>query len=331
MYLETTSESLGILPCNQGPYVWDKSSHPNGNAEGIGSNFQWRKASFIAKHFINGKWIGSLMNSHEKEKEDQSSYFGLRYSDCDRNSLEYYEKERPERYFHMPEKSNGEIHSELSKLKVKNTTVIVFDWEEIDQAHNYVVFDDEFRKLFHRQRYTRHNLMRQQNEYWVSIHFRWGDTKTEDPNHPDMRTGLAFSDYCLCIRFILHRNPQVKIFLFAEGLQNTSSCEPLKSKNVQVFNESNLWKRDIDIMSQSQLLIGGGSSFFVLAANLCEKCTAIHSTDVKFGESKYEKRLSPHLKAIFCPTQLSCFLEFIRQNVDPANTKSVSSRGLYMR
>ena len=62
MYLETTSESLGILPCNQGPYVWDKSSHPNGNAEGIGSNFQWRKASFIAKHFIEGKSISLSLN-----------------------------------------------------------------------------------------------------------------------------------------------------------------------------------------------------------------------------------------------------------------------------
>lgn len=272
------------------------------------------------------------MNSHEREKEDLSGYFGLRYSDCDRNSLEYYEKERPELFFHMPKNSNGQIHSELSKLKVQSTTVIVFDWEEIDQAHNFIVFDDEFRKLFHHERCTRHNRMRQPDEYWVSIHFRWGDTKTEDPNRPDMRTGLGFSDYCLCIRFILHRNPQVKIFLFAEGLQNKSLCEPLKSNNVKVFTESNSWKRDIDIMSQSQLLIGGGSSFFVLAANLCEKCTAIHNTDLKFDESKYEKRLSPHLKAIFCPTQLSCYLEFIRQNVDHTNTtKMVSSRGLYMR
>ena len=65
------------------------------------------------------------MNAHEKEEEDQSSYFGLRYSDCDRNSLEYYEKERPERYFHMPEKSNGEIHSELSKLNVKNSSTVI--------------------------------------------------------------------------------------------------------------------------------------------------------------------------------------------------------------
>ena len=51
--------------------------------EGIGSEFQWHKPSFIAAHFLKGKWIGNLTNGHFIDEGDQSSYFGLRYSHCD--------------------------------------------------------------------------------------------------------------------------------------------------------------------------------------------------------------------------------------------------------
>ena len=54
-----------------------------------------------------------------------------------------------------------------------------------------------------------------------------------------------------------------------------------------------------DIMSQSQLLIGGQSSFFVLGSHLCNNCTVIHSSGKKFIQSTYEiKNITPHLKQI---------------------------------
>ena len=74
------------MPCDDGPYVWDKSEHREGNLEGIGSTFQFRKSSLIASHILKAKWIGKLINSHEKEEGDQSRYFGLSYPSCDRNS-----------------------------------------------------------------------------------------------------------------------------------------------------------------------------------------------------------------------------------------------------
>ena len=40
-----------LLPCDQGPYIWDRMQH----FEGIGSEFQWHKPSFLATHFLHGK------------------------------------------------------------------------------------------------------------------------------------------------------------------------------------------------------------------------------------------------------------------------------------
>ena len=54
--------------------------------------------------------------------------------------------------------------------------------------------------------------------------------------------------------------PQASVFFFAEGLKDLSECKD-DLPNVQLFNESNEWKRDLDIMSQSQLLIGGSSRY----------------------------------------------------------------------
>ena len=54
--------------------------------------------------------------------------------------------------------------------------------------------------------------------------------------------------------------PKASVFFFAEGLKDLSECRD-DLPNVQLFNESNEWKRDLDIMSQSQLLIGGSSRY----------------------------------------------------------------------
>ena len=316
------------MPCDDGPYVWDKSEHREGNLEGIGSTFQFRKSSLIASHILKAKWIGKLINSHEKEEGDQSRYFGLSYPSCDRNSLVVHQKQTPLRFVYVTEGNTSTVSRTVRNLQLSNTTVVVFDWEKMDEAHNFVVFDETFRKRFHQQRLSRQTTKRKLGEFWVSIHFRWGDVKTKDPNKPDQRTGMGFTEYCLCIRYILHNNPGIKIFLFAENFTSTNMCEALKSKNVHLFNESHSWKRDIDIMSQSQLLIGGESSFFILGAHLCEACTVIHNSDFKFAESKYEKRLPKHLKAIYCPTQISCYLEFIRQNIKPSINNTSESNDL---
>ena len=307
-----------LLACNNGPYVWDRSQH----LEGMGSTFQWRKPSLIAAHIIQGKWIGNLTNRHHKDEGDQSEYFGLSYSHCDAKSLQVYKKVNPNNFVYTTEQN---MFNYIPAIPVVNTTVVVFEWEHLDQSNNFAVFDKTFRKRFHHQRLLRQTPKRTANEYWVSVHFRWGDVKTKDPNKPDGRNGLSFADYCLCINAMVLINPHIELFLFAEGLAKPESCWDLKLKNIHFFNDSISWKRDIDIMSQSQLLIGGRSSFFVLGSHLCENCTVIHNSPIKFKTSDYEKKLPIHLVEINCNMGLSCYLENIRKykwhNIGGVNVK----------
>ena len=299
------------LPCDKGPYIWDKSQHEESHEEGIGSTFQFRKPSLIAKHILNGTWIGSLINAHYPIAGDQSPYFGLSYSHCNFKSLEKYEKQKGLDFIYVPKENTT---SYIRNLKLKNSSVVVFEWEKLDEYHNYVAFDETFRSNFHQQRLLRPNLKRRPDEIWVSIHFRWGDVETEDPNDPDARTGLGFADYCQCINGTLELNPKVSIFVFAENFTPPESCTVLESRQVSFFNASTSWQRDLDIMSQSQLLIGGQSSFFVLGAHLCKNCTAIHSSGKKFVQSAYEKkRLQPHLKSVYCIPQYICYWTYIKE------------------
>ena len=252
------------------------------------------------------------------EEGDQSAYFGLSYPDCDQNSLRFYDWRIHDRFIYAPNFDKNfnnptNILEYISKLSVSNTTVIVLRRHNgMNGLYNYAVFDELFRTRFHQQRMNRLTPRRPPDEHWVAIHFRWGDLATEDINKPDVRGGLGFMDYCLCIHYILLHNPAVKIFLFAENFKDTKVCTILKSKRVQVLNESNNWKRDMDIMSQSQLFVGGQSTFFAVGAHLCENCTVIHNSKGKFAMSNYEKTLKKHLNAFYCSTELSCYIKNIQ-------------------
>ena len=279
---------------------------------------QWRKPSFIAAHILNGKWIGDLINAHHKEEGDQSAYFGLSYPHCDQQSLRFYHLIYHDRFIHTPIFDRNfnnptNILEYISKLQVRNTTVLVLiRHKESIESYNFAAFDESFRRRFYEQRTHRITPRRPPDEHWVAVHFRWGDVATENIDKPDVRSGLGFTDYCSCIHYILLRNPVVKIYFFAENFKDTEICIVLKSKRVQVLSESKNWKRDIDIMSQCQLLIGGSSTFFAVGAHLCENCTVIHNHKEKFAMSIYEKTLSKHLNAFYCNQELSCYTKNIQ-------------------
>ena len=308
-----------ISPCNDGPYVWDISAGiHDGRFKGMGSEFQWHKPSFMATHLLFGKWIGNLTSGHHREDGDQSEYFGMSYSHCDENSLKNYHLTHVpvnHQFIFAPKQDMLEYIPSLRTEKITKTTVIVFEWEALDESHNFMVFDQPFRDKFHKQRMIRQNQKRESNEFWVSIHFRWGDVATNNPDKPNFRSGLGFSNYCSCIGLIRMMNFDAKIFLFAENFPYSELCEHIPSENIKVLNDSMAWKRDIDIMSQSQLLIGGSSSFFVLGAHLCENCTVIHSSVPKFAKSEYEKLLPMHLNDIFCEGNLTCYLDSIKETL----------------
>ena len=66
-------------------------------------------------------------------------------------------------------------------------------------------------------------------------------------------------------------------------------------------------------MSQSNLLIGGSSSFFMLGAHLCQNCTVIHNSVAKFKKTHYERKLTSHMNAQYCEKNLDCYLKKIRK------------------
>ena len=299
-----------MLPCNKGPYIWDKSQH----LDGIGSTIQWRKPSLFAAHILQGKWIGNLTNQHHVEEGDQSDYFGLSHRDCNVKALQIHENMQTKYFFRTTEHMFKKYISEKkNRQQFNQTTVVVFNWEHTwIEPNNFAIFDNTFIKKFHQKRLLRRTPKRKAEQYWVSIHFRWGDVKTTDPNNLNERSGLSFDGYCSCVHEIMLVNPNVEIFFFAEGFPRPESCDHLNSKNIHFINESITWKSDIDIMSQSQLLLGGSSSFFVLGSHLCENCTVIHSSERKFKRTEYEKTLPTHLVEINCNRTLKCYLESIR-------------------
>ena len=152
---------MPILPCNHGPYIWDKSLHH----EGIGSTFNNRRYSFIAQGILKAKWIGNLWNSHEKSfasmknqeesslrkiMEDTSKYFGLHYSECNYDSLTLLEKQKRSlhRFLYTKKKkcSGDKIFKRcLDNFKINEKTVIVFDWEDRRSDYGYATFNEQFR------------------------------------------------------------------------------------------------------------------------------------------------------------------------------------------
>ena len=58
-------------------------------------------------------------------------------------------------------------------------------------------------------------------------------------------------------------------------------------------NQGDTTKHDIDLMTQSHVLIGGISTFFQMAAHLCDACVVL-STDMAKDASRMDKYIGRH-------------------------------------
>ena len=120
--------------------------------------------------------------------------------------------------------------------------------------------------------------MKREDEVWFSVHFRWGDVATESVDSPNYRTGAGLSQYIDETRHHLDRyrrhNKTVSLHFFSEGgVRNFTKFEDAFPDAKMHVNDD--WVDALDIMTQSSVLIGGESSFFVLAAHLCRNCTVV--------------------------------------------------------
>jgi hypothetical protein len=68
---------------------------------------------------------------------------------------------------------------------------------------------------------------------------------------------------------------KVQVHFFSEGEPSTFESFQIAFPTAKLHLESASWVETLDIISQSKILIGGGSTFFVLAAGLCEECTIV--------------------------------------------------------
>ena len=150
------------LPCDDGPYIWNKSLYQ----EGIGSAFHWRKWSFIAQDILQGKWIGNLWNGHDlnvyaryysqipeyKKKiiKETSEYFGLSYKECNVDSLTKLETQS-DRFHHFiyTRQENclkDNIFKEcLNEVHITPKTIVVFDWTVKERNYYLSAFNNVFR------------------------------------------------------------------------------------------------------------------------------------------------------------------------------------------
>ena len=159
-FIEYDSENL---PCDDGPYVWDKLQH---QSEGIGAQFEWRKYSFIVTGILKAKWIGLLINGHDGfhdgpgnnetfkqlKMKDTANYFGISVQECNAKSLTRIESTNNSlhQFFYTNQdncmKDKVLVPREcLHHLDITRKTVIVFDWHKRTFNYYYSAFNQYFR------------------------------------------------------------------------------------------------------------------------------------------------------------------------------------------
>lgn len=298
--------------CTNGPYIYDRNKH----LEGIGSTFQHRKFSLILSEAIRGTWIGTLINAHDGRKStvNKAHIFGLQGNDCTEADLLNETLNKHLRFSYIEgrsgilEQQNASIQT-LCEGIAQNTTfrlwenittssVIVFDENVVRSDWNYCLFNSHFRQRFQQAQRVRKVNLRPPNVTWISVHFRWGDTKTSSVEMPNQRAGVGLSKYIEATRYQqeLYNSSETEIHFFSEGEPTTFISFQDAFPSATLHLNSTSWVESLDIMSQSNVLIGGHSSFFVLASHLCEYCKVITATHrgKKFSVKKQEVSLARH-------------------------------------
>lgn len=181
-------------------------------------------------------------------------------------------------------------------------TVIEVNEHPLHQDWNYCTFNERFRLRF--QKVQVHQYGRQQrpeSEFWIAVHFRWGDLQNEfslgrftprknDVEHPDFRAGRGLSTLAHDAMEYLKVNPGARVFLISEGERDEfQAFRTIIPTTEFMLNET--WRDALWTISQSNVAIGGISSFFAVGAHLCNKCTVVTITNnTKFKPHMEEQR-----------------------------------------
>jgi len=280
--------------CTDGPYVYDVNRH----LEGIGSTFQHRKHGLILADALGGRWMGTLKNEHESPpRANHRSFFGLGGSgdqceerDFRQRPIAFSSIEPRARIWQLCRIIHREEQAEFRELhNISRASVILLKGEgRVIEKWNYCLFNERFRRRFRDAQGQRGlEFTKGNNDTQVAVYFRWGDTAkwTRSVERPGRRNiwGLTTLAKFVKERVLVGENKNATINFISEG--NASLFRKFSDivPRANVRNDLT-WQGAIDLMSQSDILIGGSSSFFVLSAHLCRNCTVV----TKFIHPKFE-------------------------------------------
>lgn len=177
------------------------------------------------------------------------------------------------------------------------SSVLVFRFEmarSYRELLNYCTFTDTVRGRFHRARNHRGRIApKRPGEVWIAVHFRWGDVRTGSVDKPNFRTvGLSqLLRAALAVQRSLAASSGdggddgrgsggVRVDFYSEG--NASEFDAvlaaLPGTTLHLGSSPQDTRDSLDRMSSADVLVGGGavpSSFFVLAAHLCDTCVVV--------------------------------------------------------
>jgi len=308
----TTDE---IVRCQNGPYVLDLEQHLEGIgstflyrkrslvlAQEIGA--KW--IGYLSNRHDLEKKDNTWENYYD-------SFFGLGDKTCSLNEIlsEYTNQRRKKMNFHHMMYDNPQLSlnnlCSIPKSRIKEkfwnrynltkSSVFVFlgeSWEYEflppkfkreyrkkfmrgnDLFRNYCLFNSEFRARYEIAQKKRLGLKKHHNETWVTVHFRWGDVATNDVEQPDKRAGVGLSVYKNIANNELKKLPghNKRVLFLSEGNKTLFESFLKRVPNSEYITNSG-WTYGIDLLAQSDVIIGGTSSYFVLGAHLCKKCKVI--------------------------------------------------------
>lgn len=162
------------------------------------------------------------------------------------------------------------------------------------------LYNERFRSRYHaaRNNRLRHfsspSAMRPQDELWLSVHFRAGDVAGKARAYAKKDRGNLFglAHYLKNMKEWIASDPallkghargrKLVVHFFSEGSPHAfrDFTNILPDTVLHLGNKlGTTTKHDMDLMSQSHVLIGGTSTFFQMAAHLCDACVVL-SRDV---------------------------------------------------
>jgi len=126
----------------------------------------------------------------------------------------------------------------------------------------------------------------------------WGDTRTRNVDRPDHRAGRGLSRLAHDTNKYFKANSNARVFFISEG-------KPHEFEEFRTIVPSTEWRLDdawkdaLWTISQSNIVIGGTSSFFALGAHLCSQCTVVTiKSHPKFRAHRFEKTTHHNLQQL---------------------------------